>query len=272
VAPVLFAFNMIKDGIGLALGAVKSVVESAVGWIKDKFISGFTVVSATVRTVFSGITSTIRSMVQGVINFFIGAINRLIGVINTAIRAYNRIPLAPDISTISPIPQVALAKGGIVTGPTIALVGEAGPEMVVPLTGPYRPDFMDQAPSSGTQQIVIKNTEHARSFQCLSFRYTESQSSIFRKLDHRIRSITKNNIRFRQTFRKIACPLNQILTNNNRSSCERSKTERHLFPKIHEISTEPRQTFVDITESAEGTLGITKNLDSQSTFGSHQNL
>ncbi len=155
VAPIVFAFNMIKDGIGLALGAVKSVVESAVGWIKDKFIAGFTVVSATVRTVFSGITSTIRSMVQGVINFFIGAINRLIGVINTAIRAYNRIPLAPDISTISPIPQVALAKGGIVTGPTIALVGEAGPEMVVPLTGPYRPDFMDQAPASSGQTIVV---------------------------------------------------------------------------------------------------------------------
>jgi phage-related protein len=157
VAPIVFSFNLIKDGIGAALGLVKDVVGAAVGWIKEKFIAGFTVVSATVRTVFSGITSTIRSMVQGVINFFIGAINRLIGVINTAIRAYNRIPLAPDISTISPIPQVQLAKGGIVTGPTIALVGEAGPEAVVPLSGPYMPDFLrDQGGGDTYIQIQVQ--------------------------------------------------------------------------------------------------------------------
>jgi hypothetical protein len=30
-------------------------------------------------------------------------------------------------------PQIALASGGVVTGPTPALVGEAGPEMVLPL-------------------------------------------------------------------------------------------------------------------------------------------
>jgi hypothetical protein len=29
----------------------------------------------------------------------------------------------------------AFAKGGIVTGPTLALIGEAGPEAVVPLSG-----------------------------------------------------------------------------------------------------------------------------------------
>jgi phage-related minor tail protein len=29
-----------------------------------------------------------------------------------------------------------LAAGGIVTGPTLAMIGERGPEMVIPLTGP----------------------------------------------------------------------------------------------------------------------------------------
>jgi hypothetical protein len=33
----------------------------------------------------------------------------------------------------------AFAKGGIVTGPTLALIGEAGPEAVVPLTGRNAP-------------------------------------------------------------------------------------------------------------------------------------
>jgi phage-related protein len=158
VAPIVFAFNMIKDGIGVAVDVMKSVLGAAVGWIVNVFSSGFNLLKTVVTTIFTSITNTIRSLVQGVINFFIGAINRLIGVINTAIRAYNAIPLAPDIRTITPIPQVALAKGGIVTGPTIALVGEAGPEMVVPLTGPYRPDFMDQ-PAGGSGTTVVVNVQ-----------------------------------------------------------------------------------------------------------------
>jgi phage-related protein len=155
IAPIVAAFNMIKDGIAAAIGLMKDVIGAAVGWIVSKFKSGFGILADAAKAVFSGITGTIKSLLSGAINFFINAINKVIGVINTAIKAYNRIPLAPNISTIAPVPQVQLAKGGIVTGPTIALVGEAGPEMVVPLTGPYRPDFMDSAPSSGAQQIII---------------------------------------------------------------------------------------------------------------------
>jgi hypothetical protein len=38
----------------------------------------------------------------------------------------------PTLSKIA-LPRVALAEGGIVTGPTSALIGEAGPEAVIPL-------------------------------------------------------------------------------------------------------------------------------------------
>jgi hypothetical protein len=40
-----------------------------------------------------------------------------------------------DLATQLNIPIPAMAKGGIVTGPTLALIGEAGPEAVIPLTG-----------------------------------------------------------------------------------------------------------------------------------------
>jgi hypothetical protein len=40
-----------------------------------------------------------------------------------------------DLATQLNIPIPAMAKGGIVTGPTLALIGEAGPEAVVPLSG-----------------------------------------------------------------------------------------------------------------------------------------
>jgi hypothetical protein len=40
----------------------------------------------------------------------------------------------PDISPIDRISLPRLAKGGIVTSPTIAMIGEAGPEAIVPLS------------------------------------------------------------------------------------------------------------------------------------------
>jgi predicted transcriptional regulator len=40
-----------------------------------------------------------------------------------------------DLATSLGVEVPAFAKGGIVTGPTLALIGEAGPEAVVPLTG-----------------------------------------------------------------------------------------------------------------------------------------
>jgi hypothetical protein len=68
-------------------------------------------------------------------------INGAITVVNTAIRGLNAassainaiIPGGDPVGRIDQIPK--LAKGGIVTQPTLALIGEAGPEAVVPLNG-----------------------------------------------------------------------------------------------------------------------------------------
>jgi hypothetical protein len=40
-----------------------------------------------------------------------------------------------DLAASLGVEVPAFAKGGIVTGPTLALIGEAGPEAVVPLSG-----------------------------------------------------------------------------------------------------------------------------------------
>jgi hypothetical protein len=92
----------------------------------------------------------INTIVNTVIGFFAGMVNAAIGAVNAIISAYNSIPLLPDIPkapTISvpklggtpttPVPGrmniPRLAEGGIVSSPTLALIGEAGPEAVVPL-------------------------------------------------------------------------------------------------------------------------------------------
>jgi hypothetical protein len=93
----------------------------------------------------------INAIVNTVIGFFAGMVNAALGAVNAIISAYNAIPLLPDIPkapTIS-VPKLGgneaprpaagrmgiprFAEGGIVTGPTLALIGEAGPEAVIPL-------------------------------------------------------------------------------------------------------------------------------------------
>jgi hypothetical protein len=76
-----------------------------------------------------------------------GAVNAIINGINTVIRGINKFKITvPGVSvlgkTIVPgfsvgLPQIPeipnLAKGGIVSRPTLAMLGESGPEAVVPL-------------------------------------------------------------------------------------------------------------------------------------------
>ena len=93
----------------------------------------------------------INAIVNTVIGFFAGMVNAAINAVNAIISAYNSIPLLPDIpkAPTMPVPQLGaarpasnpsrtraiprMAEGGIVSSPTLALIGEAGPEAVVPL-------------------------------------------------------------------------------------------------------------------------------------------
>ena len=92
----------------------------------------------------------INAIVNTVIGFFAGMVNAAIGAVNMIISAYNSIPLLPDLpkAPTVPVPQLGgtptsapsrmniprLADGGIVTGPTLAMIGEGnGPEAVIPL-------------------------------------------------------------------------------------------------------------------------------------------
>lgn len=69
-------------------------------------------------SIASGIKNGFTGAADSVLGVFRGFLNRIIGV-------FNKIPFVPDIP--------ALAEGGVLRGPTFALVGEDGPEVVIPL-------------------------------------------------------------------------------------------------------------------------------------------
>jgi len=89
-----------------------------------------------VHFIAAGITGAASGIANGmkyVINIAINALNKAIDTINGISGVVNNIWPGPDIPNIGQIPK--LAAGGIVTSPTIALIGERGPEAVIPLSG-----------------------------------------------------------------------------------------------------------------------------------------
>lgn len=111
--------------------------------IMDKFspISGFfTGLFSNIKSIFSNIGTAIstamsgafKGAINGVLRLASNTINGFIGSVNGAIGLINKIP-GVNISRINTLHIPMLAKGGIIDSPTLAMVGEAGREAVVPL-------------------------------------------------------------------------------------------------------------------------------------------
>jgi hypothetical protein len=140
-------------------GAISAVAAAIVATNIAMALNPFALIAAGVALLVVGLVTAYKKFewfktgVDAIINGILGAfelvINGAIMMVNGIIRAYNAIPLLPDINTISHVnlpsiggaaEQVAgrmnlprMADGGLVTAPTLALIGESGPEMVVPL-------------------------------------------------------------------------------------------------------------------------------------------
>lgn len=95
------------------------------------------------KPVFDGVTGFFKSVVNGwitifenFINFFVNGINGIIKPINAVldgVKAATGGAIALKIGTIPNVKLPRLAEGGFVDQPTTALIGEAGPEVVMPL-------------------------------------------------------------------------------------------------------------------------------------------
>jgi SLT domain-containing protein len=104
---------------------------------------------------FDTFGAVVRTVVNGVAGYFEFLANAYIKMINLVIKGINLIKPGKDIGTIGQVSfgrlgggddggngganpagldYKAMATGGIVTSPTFALIGEAGPEAVIPLS------------------------------------------------------------------------------------------------------------------------------------------
>lgn len=115
----------------------------------DKLSDRVALFAESFQLVFTKLKSFFGDIINAYISGFEAFVNGIIGGVNAIIRALNTIDVdIPDwvpkiggksfginIATVPTIalPRVALAEGGIVDQPTMSLIGEAGPEAVIPL-------------------------------------------------------------------------------------------------------------------------------------------
>jgi phage-related protein len=83
--------------------------------------------------VLSGVWGNIVSTVRGAVGTVVGLINGLIAAVNRGLDKISS--LTGGLINLN-LPSIPFASGGMVFGPTRALVGEAGPEAIVPLNRP----------------------------------------------------------------------------------------------------------------------------------------
>ena len=144
-------WDSVTQFLGSAFSAAGDWIMSIGNGIATWWNGLWTGISDTFSNIWNGIIDFFKGVINGYLGLVGGLANGIIGLINGAIDGINSIsvdipswvPLIggqhwglhiPHIPTFS-IP--ALATGGIITAPTIALVGEAGPEAVVPLSSGF---------------------------------------------------------------------------------------------------------------------------------------
>ena len=127
-------FMALVEAVPAILGPLAEAWLQIIGDLWQKIKDGFTGFAANFA---AGLGNAIIHGLNKMIEFVEQSINGPIDAINFALEQINTIP-GVNISTLSRIqfdriPEVAMATGGIVTRPTTALIGEAGPEAVIPL-------------------------------------------------------------------------------------------------------------------------------------------
>jgi hypothetical protein len=162
--------SKVFSGIGKVLGTLLTVVfvplKAAISFVVQGIKSAIDIVGGFVDIFQGNFGEGLAKIAKGVIGFILRPFQFLVdivqGTLNAVIKGINKIlPEGSEINTLdinladTVTGLLPMAKGGIVTGPTKALVGEAGPEAVVPLREFYaKMDELIQAVKQG-QNIYI---------------------------------------------------------------------------------------------------------------------
>ena len=139
------AYNAVKN----AFSSIGSFFSGVWSTVKNIFVNAGQMVGSAVGGAFKGAVNAVLGTIENIVNGFINMINGVIGVINAL----------PGVSLgyINGISLPRLARGGIVDSPTIAMIGEAGKEAVVPLENTGFLQTMGRVVSSAVADVIGNN-------------------------------------------------------------------------------------------------------------------
>jgi hypothetical protein len=139
VAPIIGSF--ISGSISGIAGVIAALI-GVVGDVTTAVNSGFNKVKTFFTNIINYIDDTADALVSPIVRVFKSAINTIIGL-------WNKLDFAITFTVPDWVPVIGgqqwssgdifpdipyLANGGIVNSPTLAMIGEAGPEAVIPLS------------------------------------------------------------------------------------------------------------------------------------------
>jgi len=134
------AFSAIGDMLKWVAAGFKSIfIDPVIGLVKgfyDYNVMVFNKLADVLAAPFKAVANIIRGIMNSILGGIEFAINGAIGAINNIIAGANRalaVVRAPQIPLVPGVQLPRFADGGMVTGPTVAMVGEGGePEYIVP--------------------------------------------------------------------------------------------------------------------------------------------
>ena len=140
---IVNVFNAVVDWIGQAcvdIGnffvglweGIKNVFSGIGQWFSNLWNGVVSVFSKVGTAIGDAISNAVKGAINWIIDKAVGLINGFIKGINWAIDVINLIP-GVSISRLSLLEVPKLATGGITNGATMAMIGEAGKEAVLPL-------------------------------------------------------------------------------------------------------------------------------------------
>ncbi len=117
--------------IGAWFATLPNLVVSGLSSLPSKVYSLFASAAASIKSIFQDVVNFVANAPNSIVDFGKNAINSFVDVVNRFVGSFNSVAGKVGIS-LPTIPK--FAQGGIVTGPTIGLIGEAGPEAVILLS------------------------------------------------------------------------------------------------------------------------------------------
>ena len=118
-------FTRAYNAVTNAFSSIGSFFSGVWDTVKSIFVNAGQMVGDAVGGAFRSAVNAVLGTIENVVNGFIGMINGVIGMIN-------KIP-GVSLGGIGYVSLPRLARGGIVDSPTVAMIGEAGKEVVMPL-------------------------------------------------------------------------------------------------------------------------------------------